>query len=97
VFYHLAIFEQAEGVYDYALRESHRIFHSAKSAVDGAYRLALTLPDSQYARISDNQGNWLLEAFLLESGRVLQRRPKGSPVEFSELSLLSSGLILYNT
>lgn len=91
MFYHLAIFEQAEDVYDYALRESHRIFHSAKSAVDAAYRLALTLPDNQYARLSDAQGNRLLEAFLFESGWVLQRRPKGSPVEFSESSLLLAG------
>ena len=92
--YHLAIFEQAEDVYDYALRESHRIFDNAKSAADAAYTLALTLPDNQYARVSDSQGDRLLEAFPLESGRVMQHQPKGSPVDFSELSLLPGRFIL---
>ena len=97
MFYHLAVFEEAEDIYDYALRESHVVFHSPKGAADSAYRLALTLPDNQYACVSDSQGNRLLEAFPLEPGRVLQHRPKGSPVNFSELSLLPSGSSIHSS
>jgi len=64
--YHLAIFEQAEDVYDYALRESHRIFDNAKSAADAAYTLALTLPDNQYARVSDSHVSDHLKAYKFE-------------------------------